>query len=304
MTPQSEAARPEQVPNNAGGFSFTVDKWTRLDRFLVLGAEGGTYYVQERPLVKANASCIEQCLAEDGKRTVARIVEISDAGRAPKNDPAIFALAMAAGAKDPATRAAALAALPRVCRIGTHLFHFVADVESFRRWGRSLRRAVAAWYTERKAEALALQLIKYQQRDKWSHRDVLRLAHPAPPSPAHGALFRWSTAGIDGFSKDAKRVKPMSVESLPAIVAAFEEIHAPGTTLERAVALIQEHRLPHECVPNEMKGDARVWEALLEHMGLTAVIRNLGKMTSVGLLKPMSEACLSGSCTLTSFRRD
>ena len=31
-----------QVRNSAGGYSWEVDDWTRLDRFLILGAEGGT----------------------------------------------------------------------------------------------------------------------------------------------------------------------------------------------------------------------------------------------------------------------
>jgi hypothetical protein len=50
VTPQNEPARDDQVRNNAGGFVFAVDKWARLDRFLILGAEGGTYYVGEREL--------------------------------------------------------------------------------------------------------------------------------------------------------------------------------------------------------------------------------------------------------------
>ena len=39
-----------QVENNAGGFVWELDDWQRLDRFLVLGSEGGTYYVSERKL--------------------------------------------------------------------------------------------------------------------------------------------------------------------------------------------------------------------------------------------------------------
>ena len=29
-----------QVANSSGGYSWQVDDWTRLDRFLILGAEG------------------------------------------------------------------------------------------------------------------------------------------------------------------------------------------------------------------------------------------------------------------------
>lgn len=299
VTSQSEQARSTQRQNNAGGFSFVVDRWARLDRFLVLGAEGGTYYVGERKLTRDNAKCIDECIAEDGLRTVRRIVEVSDAGRAPKNDPAIFALALCAGATNPVTRAAALAAIPKVCRIGTHLFHFVNDVEGARRWGRSLRRAVSAWYTDRPVDALALQAIKYQQRDGWSHRDVLRLAHPKAPTKAHDAVLRWIASGSTGLDKDTPKGKGHAPDVLPAMIRAFMEIHAEGTTVARAIDLIREHRLPHECVPNEMKGDPRVWEAMLDHMGITAVIRNLAKMTSIGLLAPMSSSTQKVAAMLT-----
>ena len=49
-------------------------------------------------------------------------------------------------------------------------------------------------------------------------------------------------------------------------------------------ALIRDYGLPHECVPTEMKRHPEVWAALLPEMGLTAILRNLGKMTEVGLL--------------------
>lgn len=54
-----------QVPNSAGGYAWAVDRWTRLDRFLVLGSEGGTFYVGERELTLENASAAADCLAED-----------------------------------------------------------------------------------------------------------------------------------------------------------------------------------------------------------------------------------------------
>ena len=289
-TKQTEQARPDQVKNNAGGYVFALDCWKRLDRFLVLGADSPTYYATERELVKDNAKVVEECIAKDGKRTVKRIVEISDAGRAPKNDAAIFALAMCAGAKDPETRKAALAALPKVCRIGTHLFSFAADVEGFRRWGRSLRTAVANWYTERGVDSLALQAAKYQQRNGWSHKDLLRLSHASSKDPKKDAVFRWITGGMEGVTKEAKRSKKVyTADDLPNLIQGFEAIHATKEMSPKSVAaMIRAFKLPHECVPNEHKNSAEVWDALSESMGITALIRNLGKMTNVGLLKPMS----------------
>ena len=121
-----------QARNSAGGYTWAVDDWMRLRRFLILGTEGGSYYASEAVLTRTSADAVARCLAEDGPRTVAGIVRVSDEGRAPTNDPARFALAMAAGSSDEATRKAALEALPQVCRTGSHLFRFAAFVEGFR----------------------------------------------------------------------------------------------------------------------------------------------------------------------------
>jgi 60 kDa SS-A/Ro ribonucleoprotein len=126
ITPQSEPIPgSNQVPNNAGGFAFPVDDWTRLQRFLILGTEAGTYYVSEQKLSRDNAEAVERCIKADGKRAVAEIVGISTSGRAPKVSPAIFALALACAAQDMETRKLALAALPKVCRTASHLFEFL-----------------------------------------------------------------------------------------------------------------------------------------------------------------------------------
>src|SRR3954451_3807909 len=88
--PQSVALRG-QVPNSAGGFAWAVDVWTRLRRFLVLGSEGGSYYASEWSLTRENAQAVEACVREHGARAVAEIVRVSAEGRAPKNDPALYA---------------------------------------------------------------------------------------------------------------------------------------------------------------------------------------------------------------------
>jgi hypothetical protein len=181
-----------------------VDDWTRLRRFLVLGSEDGSYDASPCPPTAENATAVERCIRADGPRAVAEIVAVSDGGRAPKSDPALFGLAMAAGLGDAETRRAALDALPRVARTGPHLFQFAAFVEGFRGWGRSLRRAVARWYAAQPVDALAHQAVAHRERAGIVHRDLLRLAHPARrvsagnPSVAltedHERLFEGSSA--------------------------------------------------------------------------------------------------------------
>lgn len=290
-TPQAEQDDPRQIKNSAGGYSFQVDNWTRMRRFLILGSEGGSFYASERKLTVDNAKAVQACLDEDGARAVSMIVEVSDGGKAPKNDPAIFALALAAAHSKQETRSAAYAALPKVCRIGTHLFQFAEAVNQFRGWGRGLRKAIGRWYTERTPEQLCHQIAKYQQRNGWSHRDLLRLSHATGTEKA--AILRYVTSGADGMGerlvkghKSRRERAYGAAGELPAYLAAFEELKAADE--RRTIALIREYGFTHEMIATEHKNSADVWEALLERMPMTAMVRNLGKMTEVGLLKPMS----------------
>lgn len=298
-TPQSQRAAPGQRENSAGGYTFILDDWAALNRWLVLGAEGGTYYATEKKLTRDNAKTIVRCLDRDGPRTVARIVEISSAGRAPKNDPAIFALAMAAGHHDPATRGAALQAIPQVCRIGTHLLSFVDTVREFRGWGRGLRAAICRWYLERDARDLAYQVVKYQQRGGMSHRDVLRLAGGAMAgrelTEAQRAVLRWIVAGADFGPRLVERRSgggslygAVDPSQLPELIAAYEAVKAAEPAA--IPKLVTDHRLTHEMVPAEHKGRPDVWAALLPHLPFTAMLRNLGRLSSLGLLGPLSDA--------------
>jgi 60 kDa SS-A/Ro ribonucleoprotein len=283
--PQSAPIRCSgQVPNSARGFAWSVDDWTRLRRFLILGSEGGSYYASELELTQKNAKAVERCLAEDGLRTVREIGRVSDEGRAPKNDPAIFALAMAAGLGDEPTRHSALEALPQVCRTGTHLFQFVTFAEGFRGWGRSLRRAVGRWYAAQPADAIAYQAVKYRQREGVTHRDLLRLAHPGEHvssgnptldvSDEHARLFEWIVRGGD-------------TSGLPRVVDGFVQAQSAEKPAESA-ALVRDFGLPREAVRTEHLASAEVWEALLEDMPMTAMIRNLAAMTRVGVLESRS----------------
>src|SRR5262249_35100822 len=199
---------------------------------------------------------------------------------------------------DAQAKAHAFANVAKVCRIGTHLFHFAEYVNALRGWGRGLRNAVGRWYVSREADQLAHQAVKYQQRDGWSHGDLLRLAHPKAPSPQHDAVFRWMLNGADALGeREVKRkvcgedrvAKYGAVGALPKLIEAFERVKRTTNVIE-VVKLIDEFELPREAIPTQWLNEVVVWEALLANMPMTAMIRTLGKMTSLGLLAPFSEA--------------
>jgi 60 kDa SS-A/Ro ribonucleoprotein len=298
-TPQSEKSDARQVQNSAGGYTFVVDDWKRLQRFLVLGSEGGTYYATETKLTRENAGVVERLIRLDGPRLVREVAELSEQGRAPKNDPAIFALAMAAKLGDVPTRQAAFAALPRVCRIGTHLYHFVTFTQTIAGgWGRGMRRALARWFNDREIHALAHQLVKYQSRDKWSAKDVINLAHPDPSqgvgatAEARNALYRWATYGMELLDAEQR-------EQVPSIVLVVDALKGM-TDVKKVAALIRDYELPREVVPTPLLTHSEVWEALLPHMGLTALVRNLATMTRVGTIASLGAHVASICARLSS----
>lgn len=299
--PQTEPLpdRTGQRVNSAGGYVWPVDNWTRLQRFLILGSEGGTYYIEERALTVENAQSVAACLRQDGERVVQTIREISTSGRAPKNTPALFALAMAASPRfaTSSVNAAALDALPAVARTASHLSAFAEFVTGMRGWGRSLRRAIGDWYVDRPVPDLAYQLVKYQQRNGWSHRDLLRLSHPKAATASQQALFHWAVSG----ELDAAIAFESAYADLRQ-VEAYERVKR-ATTEDDVVELVHIYQLTHEMVPSRWKQSRKVWEALIEWMPYTALLRQLAKLTEIGVLTEQGEATAMAVSRLTDGQR-
>jgi 60 kDa SS-A/Ro ribonucleoprotein len=280
---QGEQAHPSQIQNSAGGFSFKINDWDRLNRFLVLGTEGGSYYATQKLLTESNAATVKRLIAEDGVRVVQQIVEISNSGRAPKNDPALFALAMTVVYGNDNTRKEAYKSLRKVARIPTHLFHFLEYTKSMGKgWSRGLRNAISNWYND-DPTIIAYHAIKYRQRDGWSHLDVLRLSHVKPATSVHSDIFSWIKSGWESVGDD-----PHPDQAL-RILWGFEKAKR-ATTIQEITTLIRNENLPREALATEWLKSPEVWEALLQRMPMTALIRNLSVMTNVGLIKPLSDA--------------
>lgn len=270
----------EQKLNNAGGYSFVLDSWGVLDRFLVIGSEGGGAYATQKDVTKMSFTNTLACIEQDGLRAVAQAVEYSISGRAPKNDPALIVLALAAAKGSAEVQAAAYAALPKVARIGTHLFTFVSVLNSLGKWNSAAKRGVASWYTNRGTDRLAVQLIKYQQRNGWSHRDVLRLAHVKPTNDMLSNIFKYVTKGADALEQGSP---------VPQLFIDFERLKRAKSKKE-VIRLIESNKdISWELVPTHFLKEPDVLMALVPAMGLTATIRFLGRLSAAGVLNGMSE---------------
>ncbi|URP22218.1 Ro-like RNA binding protein [Microbacterium phage Big4] len=275
-TSQRTKARPEQIKNAAGGYTFAVSDLDQIKRFLILGSEA-TYYQPGAEVTAENTATLRKALAtpEGARAVVDLIVEVSTQGRAAKQDYAIFALALASDPNTSADTGYALSKLPAVARTATTLIQFVGFALQFRGWGRALKRAVAEWYTDKGADKAAFQAVKYRQRDGWTHRDLFRVSHPTTVDPAFQALGNYILKDEVG-------------DLTPEIVKGFVLAQEPGADY---VSLIKQYRLTWEMLPTEALNDANIWRALIDNgsLPLGALLRQLPRLTRLGLFEKLKD---------------
>lgn len=277
ITDQRAQARADQVKNSAGGFVFKIPDVERLRRFLILGTDAGTYYISADDLTRANAEVPIRMALDDPETLLNTILDISLRGAAPKQNATLFALAIACSFGDLEYRQKALAALPKIARTGTHLFIFARYIEQFRGWGRSLRWAVGDWYMAKSADAVAYQAVKYRQREGWSHRDMLRLSHPLSVDTKLNSTFDWITHNTIG-------------DETPELIRAFIKANDESTSISEICKLIEEQPFSWEMLPDRVINEPKIWESLIgsDRVGLTALIRQLPRLTRIGLLDPFN----------------
>lgn len=280
----SQPTRVDQIQNSTGGFVFEVDDKTRLTRFLILGTEKGTYYTDEKELTKANVNFLIDLIARDEQLVIDTVTEISTSGRAFRNSQAIFAVAaIAVYGKKPNAGAKLTELLKAVCRTSTHLFEFAKYLELLGQngWGTAKRTAVANWYMNKTVDELAYQVVKYRQRDGWTHRDMLRLSHPVGLDPQVRDFI---------LGKDARSAAASTDSGLPKIIEGFKFAQEAQTTSELInIALTDYPELPWEALPTQFHNELAVWKQLLINGQLKgqALLRNITRLAKLGAFEDM-----------------
>ena len=241
----------------------------------------------EWTLTRENAQAVERCLAEDGPRAVAEIVRVSEEGRAPKNDPALFALAMAAGARrrgDAQGRARGAAA-------GLPHRHAPVPVRDVRR-GLPRLGPLAAARGRPLVRRAAGRTRSPTRRSSTASARASRTATCCgwPTRRARVSAGNPTARGVGRARAPVRVDRPRRRDGRPAAPgrglrprtgggdAGARRPRSSASTACRARRCRAEHLTSPE-----------VWEALLEDMPMTALIRNLATMTRVGVLAAGSD---------------
>jgi 60 kDa SS-A/Ro ribonucleoprotein len=196
-TPQSQplpGRYAEMTQGRSGGYMFKADDWQILRRCLLLGTANGSYYAGKHELTQDFVDTLQASIAVNPERVADEILYASD-GRAINNSAPILALVLLSMGFAPEAKSAFMEIFPKVVRTGSHFYEWLNYTKSLRGFGKIVREAGKAWLSRENVEGLAYQLLKYQQRHGFSHRDALRLFHVKPPTEDHDLLFNWVING-------------------------------------------------------------------------------------------------------------
>lgn len=270
--------RPRAAKAGSDG-RFTITPESRARRFLVLGCEGGTYYATEPQLTRENAAAVLEWATESPDMAAAAIVDGIADGAFPRLNAPLFALAVLATAEAPGVRRAAWARV-RNLKTQSQLMQFVENYKALGgKWGRTARTGLAAWYVNRPTRLLAYQMLKYQNRNGWTTRDLLRMGHPVPrPGTGQADLFAWAAGSVNYLGEVAD---PGAQELLDLVEAAK---HAGNAASVAGLIRASGGNLTREMIPSQWLNEPEVAIALMERSPATALIRNLAAFTRCGAI--------------------
>jgi 60 kDa SS-A/Ro ribonucleoprotein len=269
------------VQSRSGGYTFQADLWQNVRRMLIMGSANGSFYADRQELTSEFFDILRQAVAADPHQTAAEILYASN-GRALNNSAPLFALVLLSAGETPEAKQAFLDLFPQVVRTGSHFYEWLGYSKGLRGFGKTVREAGRAWLSRADAKGLAYQLLKYQQRQGFSHRDALRLFHVKPPTEDHNALFQWVTKGWT----DLPASPPSAALSQ---IWWYEWLKRNPTQSHVAIA---QGRLTHEMAAPVGQMDPQAWQLLFNDMPIGALLRNLASLTSLGLLRADAPANL------------
>jgi 60 kDa SS-A/Ro ribonucleoprotein len=276
-TPQSQpipGREAEMIRGRSGGFMFDAGIWQMLRRCLLIGTAKSTFYAGKRELTEDFVNVIQQAIAIDPARVAQEILYASD-GRAINNSAPILALVLLSMGEDKAAKTAFTEIFPQVVRTGSHFYEWLSYTKSLRGFGKIVREAGKSWLSRADVKGLAYQLLKYQQRLDFSHRDALRLFHVKPPTVEHHQLFEWVVKGWEELPKE------IPSDAL-AQIWWYEWLKQNPEKTQEAIA---KGHLTFEMAAPVGKMDKSAWQLLFDEMPIGALLRNLGSLTEIGVLR-------------------
>ena len=276
-TPQNQpipGREAEMIKGRSGGYMFEAGIWQTLSRCLLIGTANSTYYAGKRELTDDFVNTLTEAIALDADRVAKEIVYASD-GRSINNSAPILALVLLSMGNSSEAKQAFIKIFPQVVRTGSHFYEWLSYTKSMRGFGKVIKQVGTAWLSREDVKGLAYQLLKYQQRHGFSNRDALRLFHVKPVTEEHDRLYNWV---VNGWSELPAEIPSEATKQ----IWWYEWLKRHPEQTHRAIA---EGRLTHEMAAPVGHMDRQAWQLLFETMPIGAMLRNLGSLTQLEVLR-------------------
>ncbi len=275
------------IINSCGKEVYKVSDVNFLKRFLILGCENGTYYIGKNDLTFKNLSCIERLITSSDPSVIVNVAR-EYMSKVYKKDYILYVLARCCASSIMNLRESAYELASEICKIPTHLFMFIEYCEACNKlfngstgWNRIHKKMITDWYLDKNIMKLVYLVTKYKNRNNWTHADVLKLTHITPPNSDFDCLFAYI---IRGFPSLIKKPHDDANIDLLTYINDYEELKSyTKDNITQAIELIAKHNFVREHVPTNLLNNADIWNALLKNMPLIALMRNLNKITSIGV---------------------
>lgn len=286
-----------EIINIFGKEVYKISALEQVKRFLSLGSDNGTYCVKSTDLLEMNIKSIDIVLNDEDERF--KLLDIIkfyiDNNKCKKQETIVYLLAKCCSyeAHNKNTdilefRTEAYSLLNIVCTIPTTLFLFIKytkhiynKIYNTNGWNNLHKRAINNWYSSKSDETLLYHITKYKDRNGYTHKDVLRLAHIKPDTIGKHDIYKYIIKGFDAVCNIMDDIDGDS-NKLIGFIRDYECMKT-ATDSNIIVELINKRKFAREHIPTNMLNDPLVWEALLVNMGDIALLRNLNKLTICGL---------------------
>jgi 60 kDa SS-A/Ro ribonucleoprotein len=260
----------EMKQNLAGGYAFKIDDFKALRRWLLTGSMKGAFYQDAKGLTEDNVKVLEGCVNTNPSKVADEILYASNNGIS--NSTPILALVYLSKSTNEIGKKVFRSIFNQVIRTASHLYEFVLYVRELRGFGKTIHKAIKGWLDAKDAKELEYQFLKYQQRDGWAGKDVLRMVKPKTKDALKNAVYAWVVGKNKGeLNEELKRLR------------VYEALKTGGVSEGKVVEAINAFSLTHEMIPANIERTKKVWEALFSKMPVTALVRNLGNLTSKGI---------------------
>jgi 60 kDa SS-A/Ro ribonucleoprotein len=296
----------KKILNSCDKEVFQVANSTFLKRFMFLGAENGTLYINKEDLMKQHVNCLESMIKNEEFHNELLAIVDEYITKSFKKDYILFVLARCCVEKKYSLlRSEAYKMVLEICKIPTYLFLFIEFYEFLSKkhnnstgWNAMQKNFVKDWYLSKDPNNLVYLVTKYRNRNNWTHKDVLKLGHIKSSNTIYDYIFKYITTDYDGFKKKqlentSSNIKtPEDLDLIDQYLQNYEKI-SQSTDISEITQLIEEHNFVREHLSTTILDDIDIWRALCKNMPFTALLRNINKITKIGLFEEYPETLVT-----------